>query len=89
MMSDLLKGAMEFVVYIYASKGPVKELLPFRCPRCGRIVFRHNAKHMLLSNAFGAGYTELQPGAKDGDGVPMFVEYKCHSCKSLYKILFQ
>jgi DNA-directed RNA polymerase subunit RPC12/RpoP len=73
---------MEFVVYIYAAKSPATELVPFRCPRCGRIVFRHNAKQMLLSNAYGASYQDLPPGN-------VFVEYKCHSCKSLYKILFQ
>lgn len=73
---------MEFVVYIYASKNPAQELLPFRCPRCGRIVFRHNSKHMLLSNAFGASVQELEPGAH-------FTEHKCHSCKSIFKILYQ
>lgn len=80
---------MEFVVYIYSSKSPATELIPFRCPRCGRIVFKHNASRMLLSNAFGINPSELLPGTKDGDGIPMFVEYKCHSCKSVYKILFQ
>lgn len=79
---------MQFVVYIYSNKTATNELIPFRCPRCGRIVFRHNSKHMVLTNAYGASYQDLQPGEKDGDGVPVFVEYKCHSCKSLYKILF-
>ena len=80
---------MEFVVYIYANKKATKELVEFRCPRCGRIVFRHNANRMLLSNGYGASFRELTPGDKDAKGVPVFVEYKCHSCKSIYKILFQ
>lgn len=80
---------MEFVVYIYSSKQPQRDLVEFRCPRCGRIVFRHNASRMLLSNGYGASFRELEPGQKDEHGVPVFVEYKCHSCKSLYKILFQ
>jgi len=75
-------GSMEFVVYIYASQSPVTELLPFRCPRCGRIVFRHNSKQMLLSNAYGASFQALEPGSQ-------FTEHKCHSCKSIFKILYQ
>lgn len=80
---------MQFTVYIYASKSAAKELQPFRCPRCARIVFRHNAQEMLLTNAYGAGYQALKPGEKDGNGIPVFVEYKCHSCKSIFNILFQ
>ncbi len=75
-------GSMEFVVYIYASRSPATELLPFRCPRCGRIVFRHNSKEMLLSNAYGASFQALEPGSQ-------FTEHKCHSCKSIFKILYQ
>lgn len=73
---------MEFVVYVYASKNPGQELKPFRCPNCGRIVFRHNSNRMLLSNAYGASFQELPPGSN-------FIEHKCHSCKALYQILFQ
>lgn len=80
---------MEFVVYIYSGKHAGTELVPFRCPRCGRIVFRHNSKRIVLSNSYGASLTELQAGDKDGDGLPAFTEHKCHSCKSIYKILFQ
>lgn len=80
---------MEFVVYIYANKSPRQELAEFRCPKCGRIVFKHNANRMLVSNGYGASYTELKPSEKDDNGVPIFVEYRCHSCKSQFQILFQ
>lgn len=80
---------MEFVVYIFSGKHATTELVPFRCPRCGRIVFRHNSKHIEISNAYGAGLKELEAGQKDDNGLPAFTEHKCHSCKSIYKILFQ
>lgn len=73
---------MRFLVYIYASKSPASELIPFRCPRCGRIVFRHNSTEMQLSNAFGASIGKLEPGTHA-------TEHKCHSCKSLFVILYQ
>lgn len=73
---------MMFTVYIYASQSPVNDLLPFRCPRCGRIAFTHNSTRMLLSNAYGASFTQLEPGTQ-------FTEHKCHSCKSIFKILYQ
>lgn len=73
---------MEFLVYIYASQSTVRELLAFRCPRCGRIVFRHNSTQMLISNAYGASIHTLEPGSQ-------VTEHKCHSCKSVFKILYQ
>jgi phage FluMu protein Com len=73
---------MEFVVYIYARKSKPGELTSFRCARCGKFLFKHTAKRILISNSFGASYTELPEGST-------YIEHKCHSCKSLYKIMFQ
>lgn len=73
---------MEFVVYIYARKTPAHELNTFRCARCGKFLFKHTAKRILISNAYGAGYTAVPDGST-------YIEHKCHSCKSLYKIMFQ
>lgn len=73
---------MEFVVYVYSSKSPVHDLKNFRCPDCGRIVFRHNSSRILLSNAYGASFKELPPNSS-------FIEHKCHSCKTLFQIMFQ
>ena len=80
---------MEFVVIIYGGKHATSAMVEFRCPRCGRIVFRHNSTRMLLSNSFGASQSEVMKGEKDEAGRPIFTEHKCHSCKSVYKILFQ
>lgn len=80
---------MTFTVYIYGGQYATAEMVPFRCPRCGRIVFRHNSERLEISNAYGAGLLTIQAGLKDGEGMPQSTEHKCHSCKSLYKILFQ
>lgn len=80
-MNNFTGKPMEFLVYIYASQSPT-ELREFRCPRCGRIVFRHNSVRMLISNAYGASVHTLEPGSQ-------FTEHKCHSCKSIFKILYQ
>lgn len=76
------KTPTEFVVYIYASKQPSTSLREFRCPRCGRIVFRTNSTHIFITNQYGAKLSDLPPSSN-------YIEHICHSCKSLYKILFQ
>lgn len=73
---------MKFLIYIYSSQSPATELLPFRCPRCGRIVFRHNSQNMMISNAYGASVQKLEPSTHA-------TEHKCHSCKSLFMIVYQ
>lgn len=73
---------MKFLVYIYASQSLKSELVPFRCPRCGRVVFRHNSTEMQITNAYGAGVQTLEPGSQ-------VTEHKCHSCKSMFSILYQ
>lgn len=73
---------MEFVVYVYAGKKPTDNLKKFRCPNCGRHIFSHNASRMLLTNAYGVSIQELPPSSN-------YIEHKCHSCRALYKILFQ
>lgn len=73
---------MNFVVYVYANKNPLKDLKTFRCPNCGRIIFRHNSSQILLSNAYGASIKDLPPNSN-------FIEHMCHSCKAYYQILFQ
>lgn len=80
---------LQFIVYIYAGQYATSEMVAFRCPRCGRIVFRHNSSRLVISNAYGAGLQEIQAGLKDGEGMPVATEHKCHSCKSLYKIFYQ
>lgn len=80
---------MEFYIYIYAGKHQGTVLIPFRCPRCGRIVFRHNSRKLVITNSFGASLEEIKPGLRDGENMPVMTEHKCHSCKSLLKILFQ
>lgn len=73
---------MEYTVYVYSSKSPATELKPYRCNTCGRPLFRHNSKRIVMSNAYGLGLEDLPPGSN-------YIEKMCHSCKSVYKILFQ
>lgn len=80
---------MEFVAYIYGGQHATSEMRPFYCNRCKRTVFHHNSNRMVLSNAFGASLKEIKRGLKDKDGMPVFTEHKCHSCKSVYRIMFQ
>lgn len=76
------KTPTQFTVYIYAAKEAATHLRDFRCPRCGRIVFRTNSKQILITNAYGAAVHDLPPSSN-------FIEHRCHSCKALYNILFQ
>jgi DNA-directed RNA polymerase subunit RPC12/RpoP len=73
---------VEFIIYVYSSQLPAVEMKYLRCPHCGRIIFKVNSTRILLSNAYGASFTELEPHSS-------YIMYKCHSCKSEYRILFQ
>jgi phage FluMu protein Com len=76
------KTPTEFVVYIYASKQNSPELRDFRCPRCGRVVFRTNSTKIFITNQYGINVKDLPPSSN-------YIAHKCHSCKALYNILFQ
>lgn len=76
------KTPTQFLVYIYANKEPQTHLRDFRCPRCGRIVFRTNSTHIMITNQYGASVKDLPSSSN-------FIEHRCHSCKALYNILFQ
>lgn len=75
-------GKTHYTVYIYANEEPADRLREFRCPRCGRIVFRTNSTNIFLTNRFGANVSDLPPSSN-------LIEHMCHSCSALYTILFQ
>jgi DNA-directed RNA polymerase subunit RPC12/RpoP len=81
--------AVEYVCYFYGGKFSGPELNIFRCPNCSRKVFSHNSTRIIISNAYGADGTQMPAGLKDDNQRPLFIDYRCHGCKSLYKILFQ
>jgi DNA-directed RNA polymerase subunit RPC12/RpoP len=76
------KTPMQFTVYIYADTMPKSTMRDFRCPRCSRIVFRTNSNNIFLTNKYGANVEDLPASSN-------YIEYRCHSCKALYNILFQ
>ena len=80
--------SVEYVCYFYGGKFAGPELTIFRCPNCSRKIFNHNSKRIAITNAYGAGTKEIAAGTKDDTGRPVMIEYQCHGCKSLYKILF-
>lgn len=69
-------------MHIYAAQEPVDELEWYHCGKCKRVMFKVNSSHMLISNAYGISFKDVQPGSH-------YIEYQCHSCKTLYSILFQ
>lgn len=73
---------LQITMYIYASKLPATELTLINCIRCRRSLFKTNSSKILISNAYGASFTELPPASN-------YIEHQCHSCKTLYQILFQ
>lgn len=76
------KSPTQFVVYVYAANQPQTQLRDFRCPRCGRIVFRSNSTQFFITNQYGVNIKDLPPSSN-------FIETICHSCKAVYNILFQ
>jgi DNA-directed RNA polymerase subunit RPC12/RpoP len=73
---------MQVSMYIYASKEPPETMTWYHCLSCKRPLFKANSSKILISNAYGASFTELPPSSN-------YIEYVCHSCKTVYSILFQ
>lgn len=69
-------------LYIYADQEPAEQLEWYHCWKCKRVMFKVNSSRMLLSNAYGASFTELPPSSN-------YIEYQCHQCQTYYQILFQ
>lgn len=73
---------MEITMYIYASKLSASEMTLINCLRCRRGLFKSNSSKIVISNAYGVSFKELPPSSN-------YIEHQCHSCKTLYQILFQ
>jgi len=69
-------------MYVYINELPGVELTLFRCSSCGRGLFKASADHIVIANIEGMSPTEHEPSSK-------YIEIQCHSCKTIYKILFQ
>jgi hypothetical protein len=69
-------------MYIYASQEPVEELNMYRCLNCTRPLFKANSHKIMISNAYGVSFRDMPPSS-------MYIEHMCHSCKTVYSILFQ
>jgi phage FluMu protein Com len=69
-------------MHIYAAQEPVSEMEMYHCSKCKRVIFKVNSSHMLVSNAYGISFKDVQPGEH-------YIEIQCHSCKTVHSILFQ
>lgn len=69
-------------MYLYSNKLPNAELRLLRCIICTRPIFKTNTNKIVLSNAYGASFREHPPSSS-------YIEHQCHSCKTIYHILFQ
>lgn len=73
---------LQVTMYIYAAKIPVKELTLLNCIKCRRSLFKAATDKIVISNAYGASFRDLPPATN-------YIEHQCHSCKTLYQIMFQ
>lgn len=71
---------MNILIYLYHIKAPTEKKL-FHCINCNRVLFAYNAHNVIISNVMG-GKDLFEPGE-------MWIEVKCHSCKTTHKVLFQ
>lgn len=69
-------------MYIYSQQLPVSKLTMYHCLKCKRPLFEASSDAVVISNANGVSYESLPPSSH-------YIEHKCHSCGSMYKILFQ
>jgi hypothetical protein len=70
-------------LYLYGSQLPRYDLTPISCMNgnCKRIIFKADANKLVATNS-GVPYETLPSSVK-------YQEIMCHSCKTLYRVLFQ
>jgi uncharacterized protein with PIN domain len=71
---------MQVTMYIYTNTLTAEETL-MRCLKCNRALFKYSADQVVIANIAGSKDI-FEPGSH-------YIEHQCHSCRSLYKVLFQ
>lgn len=69
-------------MYLYENLLPRNDLELYRCIKCSRPLFKASSRTIVLANTGGMDASALEPSAH-------YIEHQCHSCKTVYKILFQ
>lgn len=72
---------MRVIMYISAQQIVPDSLTLYKCIKCSRPLFKATSDAVVISNAEGAPWNELPPDKH-------YIEHQCHSCKTVYKILF-
>ena len=73
---------MQVTMYLYTKMLPAKnEELLMRCLKCNRGIFKYSASVITIANVVG-GKDIFEPSAN-------YIEHQCHSCHTIYKVLFQ
>lgn len=70
------------VMILYHQLMPQDELVPIRCIRCSRMLFKARGHVLWITNSAGIPLRSVDPGLG-------YTEHQCHSCKSLFKFLWQ
>lgn len=72
---------MQVTMYLYTEAMSKNEETLMRCLKCNRGLFKYSADQIVIANIAG-GKDVFEPGSH-------YITKECHSCKSLYKILFK
>jgi hypothetical protein len=73
---------MRFFMTFHSRMFPeAPKMQAWRCG-CGRIIFKGNTENIVVANDIGVPWEAFEPGQQ-------MIEIQCHSCKNLYRILFQ
>jgi phage FluMu protein Com len=70
------------VMVLYSGLFPKYELTPIRCINCSRMLCKIQGNILWVTNSAGVPLQSLSPSIA-------YIEKQCHSCKALYKLLFQ
>lgn len=73
---------MKINMIIYASLIPKQRLKLYKCLDCGRPLFKANSDTIVISNGLGPNHLDILPGSH-------YMEHQCHSCKTVYTVLFR
>lgn len=77
-----MNGRPYTVMIFYSQLTPKYDLEPIRCIKCSRMLFKTRGDVMWVTNSAGLPIESIPPSIS-------YIEHQCHSCKKLYKFLFQ
>ena len=73
---------MHITMYLYHNVIPTHQTTLLRCIKCNRPLLKFSADDLVIANNGIHNFELFEPSS-------MYIEHICHSCGTIYSILYQ